>query len=264
MTEIGSLQLQQQLLKWTEDHFLFSGSQDEVILTTPFVDLHNDCIEMLIEEVEYALRVTDGGQTLADLEISGVNITEQRQQQLAEVFNRIGVTCTDGEISATASLAGASGAIHSVLQGILAAQGLTFSVRPRRRQPIADEIDDVLRKSSLPYNRQVPINGKSGLSQQIDFVVRDNGRFPHHLIQTISNPDKGAMERQIFFAMDTKEQYAALTNTEPRFVAVLSDVEQAIAPSMMGALLHYDVRPVVLSEARRIDWMKFVLGEEVA
>ncbi len=264
MTEKEKHQLQQNFLKWTKDHFLFSTSQDGVILTTPFLDLHNDCIEMLIGNDSYTYRVTDGGQTLADLEMSGVNITDQREQQLAEVFNRLGATCIDGEISATASLAGTSAAIHSVLQGILAAQGLTFSVRPRRRPQIADEIDDVLRKSTLPYNRQVPINGKSGLSQQIDFVVRDNGRFPHHLIQTIGNPDKGSMERQIFFALDTREQYAAIANTDPRFVAVLNDAEQPIAPSMMGALSHYDVLPVVLSEARLLDWTRFVVGDEVA
>lgn len=61
-------------------------------LTTPFVDRHNDYLQIYIKATPSGLLLTDDGYIIRDLEISGLEFnTERRKNELYNILNGFGV-----------------------------------------------------------------------------------------------------------------------------------------------------------------------------
>lgn len=82
----------QEYLSWlganTESMTTASGT---VRLTTPFVDSSNDCIEIYIYVDGDQLTMTDAGETLSDLELSGFKLSQKRKEILETIAAANGV-----------------------------------------------------------------------------------------------------------------------------------------------------------------------------
>ena len=82
--------------------FLKSNGENTILKTidegkvwsvlTPFLDNHNDFIEIYILKTEDNLRLTDNGYTLANLQMSGVQMnSEKRESIISTVLNDFSV-----------------------------------------------------------------------------------------------------------------------------------------------------------------------------
>jgi hypothetical protein len=93
---------------WLKERFDAEVVGDYAVISTPFLDLHNDEIGLYVRKEADELIVTDGGNTLSDLEASGLEIsTEKRKTHLQEILNGLGVAI-DGQILMVERVARAS------------------------------------------------------------------------------------------------------------------------------------------------------------
>src|SRR5438093_11227809 len=73
-------------------------------IATPFLDRHNDEIEIYVERRNGGLLLTDDGYTLSDLEASGMTLsTGKRKAHLQTILNGFGVQLQGDELQAHAS-----------------------------------------------------------------------------------------------------------------------------------------------------------------
>ncbi|MCD6309699.1 MAG: DUF1828 domain-containing protein [Candidatus Eremiobacteraeota bacterium] len=74
-------------------------------ITTPFLDRHNDQIQIYVKKINNNLILTDDGYTLRDLKLSGFEITsEKRRLMVSSILNGFGVRLQDDELLVEAEL----------------------------------------------------------------------------------------------------------------------------------------------------------------
>jgi hypothetical protein len=74
-------------LRWLKQGLEVSELEGSCRIATPFVDRHNDEIEIYVEKRNGGMHLTDDGYTLADLAASGMTFnTEKRRAHLAAIL----------------------------------------------------------------------------------------------------------------------------------------------------------------------------------
>ena len=77
---------------WIKERTSFRSIDDWVEITTPFLDIHNDHIQIYVQETKDGYLLTDDGYTISDLEISGCVLNTPKRKALLEVnINGFGV-----------------------------------------------------------------------------------------------------------------------------------------------------------------------------
>lgn len=87
------------------------------LLTIPFLDAHNDYIQILVEQIaEDRFRLSDGGNTINDLRLSGKDATEEH---IPSVIRQFCTDCYQEEIYKEADYETLPNALQAVIQSIL-------------------------------------------------------------------------------------------------------------------------------------------------
>ena len=90
-------------LAWLKSQFSCRETGAYTEITTPFLDRHNDQIPIYALPTTDGWSLTDAGETLSDLEMSGVRFeSPKRRAILQEVLQEFGVTLKDGELTVAA------------------------------------------------------------------------------------------------------------------------------------------------------------------
>ena len=93
-------------LAWLRNRIDFEKIGDAFEITTPFLDRHNDRIQIYVYPHGSGLRLSDDGYTIADLTSSGCGLDTPRQRAMLEtMLNGFGVKEKDGTLFVDSSLA---------------------------------------------------------------------------------------------------------------------------------------------------------------
>ena len=93
-------------------------------ITTPFLDRHNDYIQIYVYPNEQGFRLTDEGYTVDDLHMSWLVWDETRQDSLHKIAQGFGVMLVDDRLETTSSKDNFGLEMHSLLQAMQAAYGM--------------------------------------------------------------------------------------------------------------------------------------------
>ena len=75
--------------KWLRDETTLRQIGDWVEITTPYLDRHNDCLQIYAKRRDGAFVLTDDGYTVDDLEQSGCALNTPRRQDLLRTTSAI-------------------------------------------------------------------------------------------------------------------------------------------------------------------------------
>lgn len=81
-------------LRWIKDNTVVKTIEEGSLcsITTPFMDRHNDHLDIFVLKQGDKIKLTDDGYTLADLKMSGLEInTPKRESILRTTLNGFGV-----------------------------------------------------------------------------------------------------------------------------------------------------------------------------
>ena len=100
-------------------------------IATPFLDRHNDQLQIYVKKAGDTLILTDDGYILGDLELSGFEITtENRKRVLHSILNGFGARLQGGEIIAEATTESFPQKKHDLIQAMLAINDLFVMAQP--------------------------------------------------------------------------------------------------------------------------------------
>ena len=120
-------------------------------LTTPFIDRHNDYLQIYIKATPSGLLLTDDGYIIRDLEISGLEFnTERRKNELNTILNGFGVKLHGDCLEVEARPDNFPQKKHNLLQAMLAINDL-FVLTPAKVASYFKE--DVERFSFIARNQ---------------------------------------------------------------------------------------------------------------
>ena len=234
---------------WLKDRTTLRQVNDWVEITTPYVDRHNDHIQIYAKRRDGGFVLTDDGYVLQDLEQSGCKIESGKRQGLLKMtLNGFGVQLNNQALEVHASPDNFALRKHNLVQAVLAVNDLFYLASPMIASLFYEDVVAWLELSEIRYTPKVKFTGKSGYDHLFDFVIPKSRVQPERIVRAISRPHRDTAQAMAFSWIDTKE----VRPPEARAYAILNDSEQTVSESVLDAMRNYDVRPVLWSGRDRV------------
>lgn len=249
MTTVEEIeQLLSQYRAWLKDKTAVKQLNGEwVEITTPYVDRHNDALQIYARQENGGYVLTDDNYTVHDLEASGCSLTEKRRDLLTMTLNGFGVKLNATALEVHATPENFPLRKHNLIQAMLAVNDLFYLAKPVVESLFYEDVVSWLDANDVRYTPKVKFTGTSGYDHLFDFVVPKSRKQPERILQAISRPAHDTAESFIFKWLDTRQ----VRPPESRAYAILNDSEQKISGGVLDALRNYQIQPVPFSE--RVD-----------
>ena len=225
--------------------WLRRGLQAETVgeaceLTTPFLDRHNDHLQIYAERVGDRIVLSDDGYILADLEGSGLDInTPKRKEILRTILNGVGVQEVDGRLVVEASERTLGQRTHGLIQAMISVNDMFVMAQPRVSAFFWEDVKVFLELHDVRFSPRVKLSGRSGFDHAIDFLIPASRTQPERIIQAINAPSKNTVTAYLFALNDTRQA----RDQASRAYAILNDTERAVPGDVVEALEAYEVVP---------------------
>lgn len=230
---------------WLKDRTALRRIEEWVEITTPYLDRHNDYLQIYAKRANGGFLLTDDGYTIEDLEQSGCKMQSQKRQKLLEMTvhgfgvelkNRaLQVRTTDGDFALRK---------HSLIQTMLAVNDMFYLASPMVANLFHEDVVSWLDVHDIRHTPKVKFSGESGYDHLFDFVIPRSRKAPERIVRTVNRPNRQMAETVAFAWLDTK----AVRSPESRAYAVLNDTDRPVSEQVLAAIRRYDVSPVVWSE----------------
>lgn len=210
-------------------------------ITTPFLDRHNDYLQIYARCENGAYVLSDDGYTVVDLEQSGCTLdTPKRQGLLRATLNGFGVQSNGKAIEVHATPQNFALKKHNLVQAMLAVNDLFYLASPVVESFFYEDVAAWLDTEMVRYTPQVKFTGVSGFDHLFDFVIPKSAVQPERVVRTINRPDRQAAQTVAFAWIDTKD----IRTNDSRAYAILNDAGRRVPEAVLEALTSYGVQPV--------------------
>lgn len=214
---------------------------DCVEITTPYLDRHNDYLQIYAKRANGGFVLTDDGYVVDDLELSGCKIdSPKRQAMFNATLNGFGVEAKGNALQVKASSNNFSLRKHNLVQAMLAVNDLFYLASPTVASLFQEDVTAWLDLSAIRYTPSVKFTGKSGYDHRFDFVIPKSEAQPERVIRAINRPGRDTAQAMAFSWIDTRE----VRSPGARAYAILNDSEKVISENILDAMRSYEVNPV--------------------
>jgi len=236
-------------LKWLKENTDIKKLENNIFeLTTPFLDRHNDYIQIYVIKEGDKLILTDDGYTLNDLAMSGMEInTERRKQILKTILNGFGISMEKEALVVKCDLKTFPLYKHNLIQAILAVNDMFMLSRQNVMSIFLEDVENFLKANDIRYVPGFSLIGKSGFNYRFDFVIPYSRNAPERFIKAVNNPTKDITKSIIFAWNDTK-----VTRTgETKLYTILNDEDNDVSSDIIRAFLEYEITPIKWTERKK-------------
>jgi hypothetical protein len=232
---------------WLRQELSVESVGEACELTTPFLDRHNDHLQVYAVRRNGTIVLSDDGYILSDLKTSGLELdTPKRKMVLENVLNGLGVRVDGGQLLVEASPVNLGQRLHSLVQAMLAVNDMFVMGQPRVASFFFEDVRNFLDSNNVRYAERVKLAGKSGYDHAIDFLIPKSRSHPERIIQAIATPKKDNIFAYLWTLNDTRA--ARMTESEPEAFAFLNDQDQLVGGDVLEALNAYRVIPAMWSQ----------------
>ena len=238
--------------KWLKDRTILKEINDWVEITTPFLDRHNDFIQIYTKKDGDNYILSDDSYTINDLESCGldINSSEKRRKILNVILNSYGITLNENkELIVKTTRKEFTRGKHSLIQAILSIDDLFFLADPYIKSIFMEDVKDWLKENKVRFTPQINFPGKTGYVHRFDFIIPGFDEVPERILKAINKPnDKNNIESLIMAWLDIKELRDEIDYQKSSLLAVLNDNEEPVKNSSLKALQAYSIVPLKWKE----------------
>ncbi|MBV2196850.1 MAG: DUF1829 domain-containing protein [Flavobacterium sp.] len=235
-------------LRWIKDNTIVKSVEEGKIcsISTPFLDRHNDHLDIYLIKNEKNLKLTDNGYTISDLRMSGFEInTPKRDSILKTALNGFGVKVGNSdELFVDATYNNIGQKKHYLLQAILAVNDMFNLAQETVYSLFKEDVELFFRSSGIIFSKDLKLTGKSGFDHNIDFLIPQSKNKPERLIKTINNAKKDTVLSSIMAFNDINQ----LRETKTQNYVVYNDIEKEVSKDIIYALENYGVKNIPWSK----------------
>lgn len=244
MTSISEIEeLMEDYRAWLRDKTtLREVNRSWVEITTPYIDRHNDALQIYARRENGGFLLTDDSYIIHDLEASGCSLdTPKRQALLRTTLNGFGVKLNHEALEVHATPQTFPLRKHNLLQAMLAVNDLFYTARSVVESLFLEDVVNWFDTNDIRYTPNIKFTGVSGYDHLFDFVIPKSRKQPERIIQTINRPSRIMAENLIYKWSDTHDARAL----DSKAYAVLNDMGSQIIPvEIFDAFKAYNIKPV--------------------
>jgi len=235
-------------LSWLREKITFTNVNGVIEISTPFLDNHNDHIQLYIVQKNGHFVITDDGYTVSDLIMSGCDLSSSKRKEILNVIlNGFGVKLDGKELYVEATERNYPQKKHALLQAVLSVSDMFMLTQSRVSSVFLEDVEGFFDQNEVRFTSSIQISGKSGFYHTYDFVIPASRQKPERLIKAINNPSKEKAESVLFSWGDTRE----MRKNDSMMYVFLNDIDKSIRSGVTDAFLQYDVQPVLWSEREK-------------
>jgi hypothetical protein len=220
-----------------------------VEITTPYLDRHNDALQIYARQQNGGYLLTDDSYVIHDLESSGCMLnTGKRQDLLKLTLQGFGVQLNNEALEIHTSAESFPLRKHNLIQAMLAVNDLFYLAKPMVNSLFFEDVIAWLDANEIRYTPKAKFTGISGFDHLFDFVIPKSRKQPERVIQAINRPTRDSAETFIHAWTDTRE----VRSPESKAYAVLNDTEQLVPSGVMDAFRNYRIQPIRWSDRAQV------------
>ncbi len=239
-----------QYSKWLRDKTSLRQINDWIEISTPYLDRHNDALQIYAKRHNGGYLLTDDGYTIEDLQQSGCKLdTGKRQALLNMTLNGFGVRLNkDRHLEIQASADNFAVRKHNLVQAMLAVNDLFSLAVPIVASLFYEDVIAWLDLHEIRYTPKVKFTGRSGYDHVFDFVIPKSRSAPERILQAINRPSRDTAEALAWAWIETRE----VRPPESKAYAFLNDSDHIVPMTVLDALRNYDVNPIPWSRREEV------------
>lgn len=230
---------------WLKSKTALQEIDQWVEITTPYLDRHNDYVQIYAKRANGGFVLTDDGYTINDLEQTGCNLESPKRRELLQItLNGFGVQLEGKALQVHASPDNFGLKKHSLMQAMLAVNDMFYLAVSMTSNLFSEDVSTWLDRHEIRYTPRVKFTGKTGYDHMFDCVIPKSKSQPERIVRTINKPSRETAQSVVLAWIDTR----GVRSPESRAYALLNDTERSVSPAVEGALRSYEVSPVLWSQ----------------
>jgi hypothetical protein len=233
-------------IRWLKEGVRLEQLEDCVMITTPFLDRHNDALQVFVEPHNGGLLLTDDGYTIRDLRSSGTELTtEKRRSHLEAILHGFGVRLQENdEIVVTAVKEDFPQKKHNLVQAMLSISDMFVMGEEQVLSLFKEDVARFPDQNSIAYITDIKLSGKSGLDHKFDFGLPKTPKRPQRFVQAINRLNRDQASTLAFQVSDVRA-----VRPEPiQAYAFLNDEAFGLNEEHIAALQAYEILPLRWSQ----------------
>jgi len=233
-------------LGWLKQGLRVSELEACCQISTPFLDRHNDEIEIYVEKRNGGIVLTDDGYTIADLEATGMHFeSDKRKAHLQSILNNgFGVRLENNEVLVAASPQDFPQKKHALVQAILSINDMFVMAEEHPLILFKEDVSQFLEQNAIPFFPDFKLSGRSGFDHKFDFGLPKTTKKPQRVLQAINALGKDQATSFAFAVADVR-----LIRTDPlQAFTFLNDVKHSVKEDNLAAIRAYDIQPLFWSQ----------------
>jgi hypothetical protein len=230
-----------------------SNSSDWVEISTPFVGLFNDTVDIYAKKEGNKIILSDDGNTLRDLELSGLEITRspKRKEILDRILINYGVRISNGELTTEATERDFPQKKLNLISAISETADMYYLAKHTVASVFREDVKAYLDEQELIYTPYFISKGSTGLEFTFDFQIAY--RNTEIVIKSFNSVNKMNLPHFLFTWDDIKKVREQQTQKEIIGLAVINDIDREVNDEYLSALESKGAKHILWSQRHKPD-----------
>lgn len=218
------------------------------VISTPFLGLFNDAIELFIKKLNDKIILSDDGRTFHNLDLVGANIprSPKRKDILDKVLLNYGVSVNENELVIEADEKNFPQRKYNLLAAIIEINDLYTLAKHTIASIFKEDVKEYLNTQEIVFTPQFISKGSTGLEFTFDFQIAYKKK--EIVIKAFNNINKLNLPNFLFSWEDIKPVREAVTQKEVLGLAIINNEEREVRTEYLEALTSKGADYILWSE----------------
>jgi len=228
-------------INWIKDNTFLREIDDWVEITSPYLDRHNDYIQIYIKRKGKNFFLTDDGYTIQDLKHSGCELASKKRKALLNLtLNGFGIKRDGNALTTMASINDFAFKKHNLIQAMLAVNDLFYLSDIHIKSLFYEDVTEWLDLHEIRYTPDVKFSSASGFDYLFNFVIPKSKTQPERILKLFNEPSRDNAKKIILAWYDTKEARPE----KSKIYTVINDLEKEINIDVIEKLKNCEITPI--------------------
>jgi hypothetical protein len=218
-------------------------------LTTPFLDINNDYIEIYIARSENGFILTDNGDTISNLELDNVRFFDnsKRKDILNTIVRSHDVRLSDDEqLWIECSIDNFGLKANSLMQCMIKVSDMLMLSDTSVKTIFTEEVRRYFDENNIIYVADMNLLGKSSYYANYDFCLPKSKDYPERFIKPINHVTESIIKSAIFTWDDVKGN----RSNDALLYVIINDKQKKAESDSTKALSEYGIGYILWSQIK--------------
>jgi len=230
-----------------------NNTSDWIEISTPFTGLFNDTVDIYAKKEGNKIILSDDGNTLRDLELSGFEVTRspKRKEILDSILINYGVRINNDELITDTTEKDFPQKKLNLIAAISETSDMYYLARHTVASVFKEDVKGYLDEQELIYTPYFISKGSTGLEFTFDFQIAY--RNTEIVIKSFNSVNKMNLPHFLFTWDDIKKVREQQTQKEIIGLAVINDLDREISDEYITALNNKGAQHILWSERHTLE-----------